>query len=402
VDLPGKKRGPEGAIGKFAERQFEMRENVGIVGAGIVGLAHAWSAAERGHQVTVFERTPMASGASIRNFGMVWPIGQPEPTRNVALLSRQRWLQLAQASGIWANPYGSLHLAHHADEWEVLQEFYARQQGGPLAAHLQLLVPDAALARSPAIQPVGFRGALASDLEICVNPTETLRQLPIWLEQTFGVNFQFQTTVVDVESGRLKTAARQSFGFERIIICSGHDLETLYPAHFAELPLRKCKLQMMRTVPQANAWKLGAHLASGLTLRHYHSFQSCASLQEVVARIASQSPELDELGIHVMAAQDNHGRIVLGDSHEYDDRIEPFDARRIDELILRELRKIICLPDWTMDSHWHGIYAKLPTGPAVVRSPEPGVYLCTGLGGAGMTLSFGVAEENWQQWTEPK
>ena len=48
-----------------------------IVGGGIAGLAHALAPSRRGLAVAVFERHAKPRGGSIRNFGMLWPIGQP-------------------------------------------------------------------------------------------------------------------------------------------------------------------------------------------------------------------------------------------------------------------------------------------------------------------------------------
>src|SRR5271163_1145077 len=94
-----------------------------VVGAGIVGLATARALALKGFSVKVFERTHLAVGASIRNFGMIWPIGQPSgKLYNRAIRSRDIWKEIGNDSHISFNNCGSLHVAYQQDEWQVLAD----------------------------------------------------------------------------------------------------------------------------------------------------------------------------------------------------------------------------------------------------------------------------------------
>lgn len=362
-----------------------------IVGAGILGLAHAYHLAKRGQRVIVFERSPQAMGASVRNFGMLWPIGQTAgEMHTLALRSRDIWLEVLQESGLWHEQTGSLHLTYREDEAQVLREFAETAPGKGFDC--RLLTPSEVAERAPAVRQDGLTAAIWSPTETCVDPREIIGGLPAYLNRRYGVQFVFHTAVVGYEQPRVH-AGGQVWEADRLFVCSGDDIQTLYPHVLQQQGFLRCKLQMMRSQPYGADFRIGPMLAAGLTLRHYKAFQECPSLAALKARVAAETPEFDRYGIHVMTSQNGRGEIVIGDSHEYDDAIEPFDKQVIDALILDYLNTFLNVPELAISTRWQGIYLKHPTEPYFIARPEPGVALVTGVGGAGMTLSFGLAEK---------
>jgi FAD dependent oxidoreductase TIGR03364 len=365
-----------------------------VVGAGILGLAHAYQLARRGRRVVVFERSARACGASIRNFGMVWPIGQPAgPLHDLAMRSREVWLEVLSASGLWHDRVGSLHLAYRDDEAQVLSEFagMAAQYGHPC----ELLTANQVAARSRAVKTAGLRAALWSPTETCVDPRQIIAELPAWLTRNLNVRFEFGTAVTSYDHPHV-VAGGQRYQAQRLFVCSGDDFQSLYPEAFVGASFLRCKLQMMRSERYTD-WRLGPMLAGGLTLRHYKNFQDCPTLAAVKARVARENPEFDQYGVHVMSSQNGQGEVVIGDSHEYDAAIEPFDKPEIDRMILDYLATFLDAPNLQIAARWHGIYAKHPRDAYFVARPAMGVTAVTGVGGAGMTMSFGLAEKVVQE-----
>ena len=133
-------------------------------------------------------------------------------------------------------------------------------------------------------------------------------------------------------------------------------------------------------------------LAAGLTLRHYRSFEACPVARRAEERVAGESPELDRYGIHVLVSQNGRGEVVIGDSHEYGDAIEPFDKAEIDDLILDYLGTFLDVRAFRIVGR-AGTGSMPSTRPSRIAwptRPAPGTVI-TGVGGAGMTLSFGLA-----------
>jgi FAD dependent oxidoreductase TIGR03364 len=371
---------------------MKARYDVAIAGAGILGLAHAYHLARRGLSVIVFERQQRAQGASVRNFGMIWPIGQPPgPAYDLARRSRDIWLDVLRASGLWHDPCGSLHLAYHDDEAAVLREFVAAAGS---ACSATLLRPAEIIARFPAVQPKDLRGGMWSPIEVTVDPRQVITELPDYLHRVHSVDFSFATTVLNYDCPHVR-ATNGECQADRLLVCTGIDFHELAPNAFADAGLVPCKLQMMRSAPLP---RVGTMLAAGLTLRHYRAFADCPSLPALVNRFDRESLDFARFGIHVMLSQHENGQLTIGDSHEYGDAIDPFDKPHIDALILQYLRTFIHLSELAITSRWHGVYVKHPSELFVSAEPAPGMKVVTGVGGAGMTLSFGLAEKCVGSW----
>ena len=163
-------------------------------------------------------------------------------------------------------------MARSKEEIEVLEELVFSRQD---IEGLRLLTPKEALKKSPGLVQEGLLGALWSESEICVDPQEAIQKISLWLEACV-VNFQNSTKVTAVESGQL-IANGARWCAEQIIICTGSDLQTLFPNEFRNSGVVNCQLQMFRTKAQPCSWLLGPMLAAGLSLLHYPAFTELPS-----------------------------------------------------------------------------------------------------------------------------
>ncbi len=368
-----------------------MSKSALVIGAGIVGLATARALALRKYKVTVIDRTQRAIGASIRNFGMIWPIGQPDGELYArAMLSRSIWKEVCVDAGIWYDEVGSLHTAYRQDEWQVLQEF--KEVAGD-KRNCHLLSAAQTKQRSGAVVKENLYGSLLSEDEMIVDPREAIEKIPLWLTEKFGVRFIWGKAVTDICYPDVY-AGKEEFTADEIYVCSGADFETLYPKIYNDAPITKCKLQMLRLVAQPDSWRMGPALCGGLSLIHYKSFATASSLGLLKERLENEYPDYIKWGIHVMVAQNQAGELTVGDSHEYGLTHDPFDRQFINQLILDYLKTFARFSKETITETWNGIYAKLTNGQTdLILRPEQGVSVINALGGAGMTLSFGLTEQ---------
>lgn len=360
-------------------QQFDMA----IVGAGIVGLAHALAAVRLGQSVVVIDRDAQANGASIRNFGFVTVTGQEQGrVWRLARRSRDVWAEIAPQAGIAIEQNGLLMMARRPEARAVLEAFLRTE----MAEGCHLLDPATAETMLGAAAPGGIAGALHSTIDLRVESRSAIPALARWLAERHGVVFHRGTAVRHVDSGRLDTSAGP-IRATSVVICPGDDLATLFPDALAGLT--RCKLQMMRLASPGR--RLPAAVMSDLGMVRYAGYAALPETAALRALLEAEQPEHLAHGVHLIVAQGADGQLIVGDSHHYASTPDPFASQEVEQLILDEFTAVLGPPPPVI-ARWTGTYASAP-GHSLVASPMDGVRLVVVTGGNGASTAFGLAEE---------
>ncbi|WP_433238120.1 glycine oxidase ThiO [Actinomadura nitritigenes] len=147
-----------------------------IIGAGVIGLATAWRAAQGGAAVTLVDPAP-ASGASSVAAGMLAPVSElsygEEPLLRLGLASRDRYgafaAELAEATGLDTGyrDDGTLQVAFDADDLKLLDDLRAFQES--LGIPVEALTGRECRRAEPMLAP-GVRGGLLAPEDGSVDP----------------------------------------------------------------------------------------------------------------------------------------------------------------------------------------------------------------------------------------
>lgn len=210
-----------------------MHSDLVVVGAGIVGLAHAVEAVARGMSVTVVERDGRAVGASVRNFGHGCITAQEGEALRFGRRGRGTWLRLARDAGFWARESGTVVVARHDDERACLAAL-AERRGGD-----EVVLLDAAQVRERVpVAADGLVGGAYLPCDLRLDPRVATPAIAAWLQRRPGVRVLWSTPVTGVGEGVVHTGRGDVTG-ERVVVCTGHDIDRLLPTVAG---LRRCEL----------------------------------------------------------------------------------------------------------------------------------------------------------------
>jgi glycine oxidase len=252
-----------------------QRVDVAIVGGGIIGLAVAWRARQRGMSVALLERDELGRGASHVAAGMLAPVAELEfgeaarASLQLGLCSARSWprfaSELGEAAGLELalRTNGTLMVARDEDESRELERQHELRRS--LGLRVSRLRPSEARELEPALAPT-VRRALECPEDHSVDPREVLSALRLACERA-GVGIREGTPVASFLSDRhgtrvtgLVASDGERVGAGTVVLAAGAWSEQLAASlspMAAPVPVRPVKGQILRLRDPAGPGLLG-------------------------------------------------------------------------------------------------------------------------------------------------
>jgi glycine/D-amino acid oxidase-like deaminating enzyme len=308
-----------------------------VVGAGVLGVWHALELCRHGYAVQHLEADPRPTGASVRNFGLIWVSGRRSGEElDVARRARARWEEVAaDTPGLGFRANGSLTVAMTDGERKVMEEFASHPDA--LRREITFVEPHEIRDLNPALAG-DVLGGLHCVLDAAVEPR----------------------LATDALRGRLLA----------------HDDYQFHPGR-----------RVVEAAPQGVIDSTGVRWQADLVIiATGAAFDHLPGTEHLAVAAAHH--------LQLLLVQRNDGGLTIGDTHAYG---EPFDFDLDEEPtveLLQRAERILGTPLPAVRRRWEGVYAQCTDGAVCAREEiQPGVFMVTGPGGRGMTCAPAIAAD---------
>jgi glycine oxidase len=231
-----------------------------FVGGGVIGLASAWRAAQRGARVCVLERAEPPAGATNVAAGMLTPVGEltfgERELLDLRLASDALWADFAaevEAAGGEATGFqrcGALHVALDRDEAGELRRHHDLQR--ELGLEAEWLTPTRCRELEPGLVP-NFVGGVLAGSEASVDPRALALALVAALREAGG-ELRTGTEVIDgLWDGERLVGVRTTLDVhaDAVVLCNGAwSGQTAWLPEEARPPVRPVKGETVELRPR--------------------------------------------------------------------------------------------------------------------------------------------------------
>ncbi len=376
-------------------QQFDLL----IIGGGVLGAFHVYHALEKGYRVALLERNSSPQGSSVQNFGQIVPSGMDRKWQQYGRVSLEIYKEIQSKFDISVRQNGSVYIASDEDELLLLEELAQINKDQDYTS--QLWTAKECLSRYDGLRSDYCKGGLFFPDEITLEPRVAIGRILAYLVAHRNLQYFPNTLAIGAYIGLgkcvVETSNKDTFYANKVLICNGYEMKTLFPDIYEKSDLVLVKLQMLRLEQQLGQ-QIPGSILTGRSIRRYESFRECPSYSAVKSRALPDALATD-WGIHILFKQAVDGSIILGDSHEYAD-IKEADTLGtaikypLNDLMLEAAKSIFDLQNWNVADAWAGTYTQCKNQDIFQHTIDGQIHLLTGIGGKGMTASAGFAAEH--------